>query len=90
MLDLGLFCRSRLTPYVRTTGDNRSNFHLILVFQHLILSHEIVSPNDEVSFCDQVQVAKELTHAFRTFDLHPPLRMAELNLHGPIISLLGG
>ena len=67
-------------------GDDRPDFNLIAVVQHLVLSHEIIAFYDEMSFDDEIQFTQELFDFFGTFDLDGPGWMAQLNVHGGIIS----
>jgi hypothetical protein len=67
--------------------DDRSDFNLIAVIQHLVFSHEIIAFYDEMGFDDEIQFTQEFFDFLGTFDLDGPGWMAQLNVHGGIISL---
>jgi hypothetical protein len=68
------------------TRDHRSDFNLIAVVEHLVLGYEIVAFDDQMRFDDEVQLAQEILHLLRAFDFYRSCRMAQLDLHGRIIS----
>ena len=44
----------------RTSGDDRSNFNLIAVVEHLVFGDEIIAFDHEMRFDDEIQLAQEL------------------------------
>ena len=70
----------------RTSGDDRSNFNLIAVVQHLVFGDEIIAFDDEMRFNDEIQLAQEFFDLLGAFDLDGSGWMAQLDLHGRIIS----
>jgi hypothetical protein len=66
--------------------DDRSDFNLIAVVQHLVFSHEIIPFYDEMGFDDEIQFTQEFFDLLGTFDLDGPCWMAQLNVHGGIIN----
>lgn len=70
----------------RTSRDDRSDFNLIAVVQHLVFSHKIIAFDDEMGFDDEIQFTQEFFDFLGTFDLDGPGWMAQLNVHGRIIS----
>ena len=68
------------------TRDNRSDLNLIAVVQHLVFSDEIVAFDHQMRFDNEVQLAQELFDLLGTFDFNGSGRMAELDVHGRILS----
>ncbi len=69
----------------RATGNDRSNFNLIGVVQHLIFGDEVVALDDQMCFDDEVQLSQEIFDLLGAFDFDCSCWMAELDLHGGII-----
>jgi len=67
-------------------GDHRSNFDLVAFVQHFVFGHEIVAFDDQMRFDDEIQLAQEILHLFGALDLDGSGWMAQLDLHGWIIS----
>ena len=68
------------------TRDNRSDLNLIDVVQHLVFSDEIVAFDHQMRFDNEVQLAQEFFDLLGTFDFNGSGRMAELDVHGRILS----
>ena len=68
------------------TGNNRSDFDLIAVVEHLVFGDEIVAFDHEMRFDDEIQLAQEVFDFLGAFDLDGSGWMAQLDLHGRIIS----
>ena len=68
------------------TRDNGSDFDLISVVQHLVFGREIVAFDHEMRFDNKIQFAQEFFDLLGTFDSNGSGRMAELNMHGRMIS----
>ena len=69
-----------------STRDNRSDLNLIDVVQHLVFSDEIVAFDHQMRFDNEVQLAQEFFDLLGTFDFNGSGRMAELDVHGRILS----
>jgi len=70
----------------RATRDNGSDFDLIAVVEHLVFGHEIVAFDHQMRFDNKVQLAQEFFDLLGTFDFNGSGRMAQLDLHGRMIS----
>ena len=68
------------------TRDYRSDLNLIDVVQHLVFSDEIVAFDHQMRFDNEVQLAQEFFDLLGTFDFNGSGRMAELDMHGRMIS----
>ena len=68
------------------TRDNGSDFNLITVVEHLVFGDEIVAFDHEMRFDDEVQFAQEFLDLLGAFDLDCSGWMAELDVHGRILS----
>ena len=68
------------------TGDHRSDFNLIAVVQHLVFGDEIIAFDHQMCFDDEIQLAQELFDLLGAFDFDGSGWMAQLDLHGGIIS----
>ena len=69
-----------------SSRNHWSNFNLIAVIQHFVFGDEIIALDDEMRFDDEIQFAQEFFSFLGTFDLDDPSWMAQLDLHGRIIS----
>ena len=69
-----------------TTGNNGSDFNLIAVVEHLVFGDEIIAFDHQMGFDDEIQLAQEFLDLLGAFDLDGPGWMAQLDLHGRIIS----
>ena len=69
-----------------TARNHRSDFDLILVVQHLVFGDEIIAFDNQMGFDDKVQLAQEFFDLLGTFHLNGSGWMAQLDLHGRIIS----
>ena len=67
-------------------GDHRPDFDLIAVVQHLVFGDEIVAFDHEMRFDDEIQFAQEVFDFLGAFDLDGSGWMAQLDLHGRILS----
>ena len=72
------------------TGNNRSDFDLIAVVEHLVFGDEIVAFDHEMCFDHEIQLAQEVFDFLGAFDLDGSGWMAQLDLHGGIIGWLAG
>jgi hypothetical protein len=70
----------------RATRNHRSDFNLIAVVEHLVFGHEIVAFDDQMRFDNEVQLAQEFFDLLGTFDFDGSGWMAQLDLHGRILS----
>lgn len=68
------------------TGDHRSDFNLIAVVQHLVFGDEIIAFDHQMRFDDEIQPAQEFLGLLGAFDFDGSGWMAQLDLHGKIIS----
>jgi len=68
------------------TGNNGPDFNLIAVVEHLVFGDEIVAFDHEMRFDDEVQFAQEFLDLLGAFDLDSSGWMAELDVHGRILS----
>ena len=68
------------------TGDHRSDFNLIAVVQHLVFGDEVVAFDHQMRFDNEIQLAQEILDLLGAFDLDGSGWMAQLDLHGGIIS----
>ena len=66
-------------------GDDRSDFNLIDVIQHLVFGDEIVAFDDEMRFDHEIQLAQEILDLLGAFDLDRSGWMAQLDLHARMI-----
>ena len=69
-----------------TAGDDGADFDLIAVVEHFVFGHEIVAFDHEMRFDDEIQLAQEILHLLGAFHFNRSCRMAQLDLHGGIIS----
>ena len=65
--------------------DHRSNFNLIAVVQHFVLSDEIITFDHQVRLDGEIQLAQEFLDLFGAFDLDGSSWMAQMDLHGRMI-----
>ena len=72
------------------TGDHRSDFNLIAVVQHLVFGDEVVAFDHQMRFDDEIQLAQEFLDLLGTFDFDGSGWMAQLDVHGRIISSRAG
>ena len=68
------------------TRDHRSNLDLVFVVEHFVFGHEIVAFDHQMRFDDEVQFTQEFLDLPGAFDLDSSGWMAELDLHGRILS----
>ena len=68
------------------TRDNGSDFNLIAVVEHLVFGHEIVAFDHQMRFDNEVQLTQKFFDLLGAFDLDGSGWMAELDLHGRILS----
>ena len=71
---------------ILSAGNHRSDFDLIAVVQHLVFGHEIVAFDHEMRFDNEVQLPQKFFDLLGAFDFNGSGRMAELDLHGRILS----
>ena len=69
-----------------TPGDHRPDFNLIAVVQHFVFGDEIIAFDHQMGFDDEIQLTQEFLDLLGTFDLDGSSWMAQLDLHGKIIS----
>ena len=67
-------------------GNDRSDFNLIAVVQHLVFGDEIVAFDHQMRFDDEIELAQEFLSLLGAFDFDGSGWMAQLDLHGGIIS----
>jgi hypothetical protein len=67
------------------SGNDRPNFHQVVILEHLILGHEIVAANHEMGFLNQAQIPEQFLDPLRSLDLDITFRLAKPDLHGRII-----
>ena len=79
---LGLSLNLSLVP----PRDHRSDFNLIDVVEYLVFGDEIIAFDHEMRFHDEIQLAQELLDLLGAFDFDGSSWMAQLDLHGRIIS----
>lgn len=79
---LGLSLNLSLAP----AGDDGSDFNLITFVQHFVFGHEIIAFDDQVCFDDEIQLSQEILDLLRALDFNRSGWMAQLDLHGRIIS----
>ena len=65
---------------------HRSDFNLIAVVQHLVFGDEIIAFDHEMRFDHEIQLAQEFLGLLGAFDFDGSGWMAQLNVHGGIIS----
>ena len=53
-----------------TAGDDRTDFDLVLVVEHLVFSHEFITAYNQVSFDDEIEFFEEVFRLLRAFDLN--------------------
>jgi len=68
------------------TGDHGSDFNLIAFVQHLVFGDEIIAFDYQMRFDDEIQLAQEFLNFLGAFDLDGSGWMAQLDLHGRILS----
>ena len=68
------------------TRDNGSDFNLITVVEHLVFGDEIVAFDHQMRFDNEIQLAQEFFDLLGTFDFDGSGWMAQLDLHGRILS----
>ena len=68
------------------TRDNGSDFNLITVVEHLVFGDEIVAFDHEMRFDNEIQLPQEFFDLLGTFDFDGSGWMAELDVHGRILS----
>ena len=68
------------------TRDNGSDFNLIAVVEHLVFGHEIVAFDHQMRFDNEVQLTQKFFDLLGAFDFDGSGWMAELDLHGRILS----
>jgi hypothetical protein len=68
------------------TRNHRSDFNLIAVVEHLVFGDEIVAFDHEMRFDNEIQLPQEFFDLLGTFDFNGSGRMAELDMHGRILS----
>ena len=66
--------------------DNGSDFNLIAVVQHLVFGDKIIAFDHQMRFDDEIQLAQEFLGLLGAFDFDGSGWMAQLDLHGKIIS----
>jgi hypothetical protein len=64
------------------TRNDRPDFNLIAVVEHLVFGDEIIAFDHEMRFDDEIQLAQEIFDFFGAFDLNGSGWMAQLDLHG--------
>ena len=70
----------------RAAGNDRPDFNLIAVVQHLVFGDEIVAFDHQMRFDDEIQLAQEFLDLLGAFDFDGSGWMAQLDLHGRMIS----
>ena len=75
---------------ILAAGDHRSDFNLIAVVQHFVFGDEIIAFDHQMRFDDEIQLAQEFLDLLGAFDLDGSGWMAQLDLHGRIISSRAG
>ena len=68
-----------------TARDDRPNFNLIAVVEHLVFGDEIVSFNHQMCLNDEIQLTQEFLDLFGAFDFDGSGWMAQLDLHARMI-----
>ena len=68
------------------TRNHGSDFDLIAVVEHLVFGDEIVAFDHEMRFDNEIQLPQEFFDLLGTFDFNGSGRMAELDVHGRILS----
>ena len=71
---------------ILATGDNGSDFDLVFVVEHFVLGDEIIAFDHEMRFDHEIQLAQEFLGLLGAFDFDGSGWMAQLDLHGRIIS----
>ena len=66
--------------------DHRSDFNLIAVVEHLVFGDEVVAFDHQMRFDDEIQLAQEFLDLLGAFDFDGSGWMAQLDVHGRIIS----
>ncbi len=69
----------------RAAGDDRTDFDLVLVVEHLVFGYEFIAAYDQMRFDHEIEFFEEVFRLLRAFDLNGSCGMTELNLHSPII-----
>jgi len=67
-------------------GDHRTDFDVIFVAQHFILSDEIVAANDQMGFDDELKLAQQVLDPLGALDLHGTGWVIQLDMHAAMIS----
>jgi len=81
-----VFARPSLNLSLVPPRDHRSDFNLIDVIEHLVFGDEIITFDHEMRFHNEIQLAQEILDLFGAFDFDGSSWMAQLDLHGRIIS----